>query len=341
MILFVAVVAVLAFFAQWYILSHSLRALFYDNHPSRNVVEPGESFDALCELRNEKWLPELFLQVSMQVPKEAGVPLNRVNKSFYMMPYQKLVSPIPLTLPRRGRFIFRGATVMGGDFFGIDARQKQYDTLCEVVVLPERVSVPGLDRILSGFLGELSVNRFIMPDPVLAIGVREYTGREPMKDISWTHSARAGQLTVKRYDHTVELTVTVVLNLETPKTTPPDTKERCFSFSRRVCEELERRGIPYGFRTNAVAVGAVGMWHKINDGLGPLHLSAILEGLGRGTYETGESFASLAEKALRKSEQGRAFVVITPAKMPEHKPVIQRLHARSGIRVLVINADEI
>ena len=44
--------------------------------------------------------------------------------------------------------------------------------------------------VLSGFLGDVSVRRFIYEDPVLTTGFREYTGREPMKHISWTQSAR-------------------------------------------------------------------------------------------------------------------------------------------------------
>jgi hypothetical protein len=341
MILFVIAAIMLAFIAQRYMLARTLEELHYDNWPSRNVVEPNESFYLVCQLRNEKKMPELFLQVSLLVPKEAGKPGNCVNKRFYILPRRQLVSRTPLSLPMRGRYIFRGATVMGGDFFGIETRYKQYSTLREVVVLPERTEASNLKHILSGFLGDLSAHRFILPDPVLTIGVREYTGCEPMKDISWKHSARNRQLMVKQYDYTAELTVTVILNMESPPKTNPQVKECCFSLARRVCEELECKRIPYGFQTNTVAVGAMGMWNRINDGQGPQHLSGILEGLGRGTYESRESFTQLAERSRKKAGQGRAFVVITPVRLPEYKYIINRLHNHSGINPLVLVAEEI
>ena len=56
------------------------------------------------------------------------------------------------------------------------------------------------------------MNRFIMEDPVLRLGYRDYTGREPIKQISWTQTARMGRMMVSCQDYTVERTVTVMLN---------------------------------------------------------------------------------------------------------------------------------
>jgi hypothetical protein len=341
MITFIIVMIIIAVAAQRYILAYSLTDLYYDNWPSSPVVEPEETFEIVVRLQNKKWMPELYLQVTQNIPKEAGFKGNRINKRFYMLPHRQLTSRTPLSLPERGRYIFRGAKITGGDFFGFDARDRQYDTIREVVVLPKQTESPALDRVLSGFLGDLSVNRFIMPDPVLTIGIREYTGREPMKDIHWPHSARTGQMMVKQYDHTVELAVTVILNLEAPKKTPNEIKEHCFSLTRKICEELNHKGITYGFQTNGVAAGNIGMLNRIGDGHGARHLSIILEGLGRGTYEWRDNFNLLAERVMRKSDQGRAYIVVTPVKTPEHTKILERLYTRSGLRALVIEAENL
>ncbi len=68
--------------------------------------------------------------------------------------------------------------------------------------------------MLGGVIGDISVNRFIFEDPMLTVGFSEYTGREPMRDISWTQSARLGRMMVKNYDHTVDLSVTILLNVQ-------------------------------------------------------------------------------------------------------------------------------
>ena len=97
----------------------------------------------------------------------------------------------------QGSFRFENGTVM------------TYQT-GEVVVIPPRCENSNVLRTLGGFLGDISVRRFILEDPLLTVGFREYTGREPMKSISWTQSARVGRPLVKQYDHTVDATVTVL-----------------------------------------------------------------------------------------------------------------------------------
>ena len=54
--------------------------------------------------------------------------------------------------------------------------------------MPRRAASPSFDMLLGGMIGDISVNRFIFEDPMLTIGFSDYTGREPMRDISWTRA---------------------------------------------------------------------------------------------------------------------------------------------------------
>ena len=62
-------------------------------------------------------------------------------------------------------------------------------------------------------------------------GFRDYTGREPMKQISFTATARTGRMMVKQFDHTLDVTVSVVLNLDArlPSGMARPLMETCFS----------------------------------------------------------------------------------------------------------------
>ena len=340
MIAFALVVVILALAAQRLFLANTLKKVSYDCRPSRNLVEPGEDFELISEIRNEKRLPELYLELSEDLPGGA-VAVSQTGRKFFLLPRRRLTSRTTIHLPARGRYLFHGAILTGGDFFGLRTTRKRFDQLREVVVLPPRAQSPDLQRLLGGFLGDISVSRFILPDPVLAIGVREYTGREPRKDISWAHSARAGRLLVKNYDHTLELAVTVVLNLESSGNTSPEILERCFSLTRSVCEELERRGMKYGFLTNAVAVGALGQGNDLADGLGPSHLSAVLEWLGRSSYSWRGGLADLLDKAARRAERGRAAILITPVFLTGQGRLLDRLRAATGGEVLVIVGEDL
>jgi len=349
-IIFVAAAIVAAFALQRYILTNTLNNVTYRSRSSKDVVEPDESFELITEIRNNKWMPELYIRVSERLPAEATgfpgddkEPWNRMT--LYLRPYQKVTSTMPLALTKRGRYVSTGAMLTGGDFFGTKTKIRIYSQQREIIVVPRRIDSPGLDKMLGGFLGDLSVRRFILPDPVLTIGVREYTGREPQKDISWAHSARAGQLLVKRYDHTLELAATVILNLRAPndnKVSKEDFEE-CLSLCRMVCEELERKGVKYSFSTNAAAVGSYRLTGGgLPDGLGRAHLMAVLEWLGRSSsFGVQEGFPALLHKALRRAEQGRVHIVITP-EAPDSAAyaLLERLRVITGGDALVITPKQ-
>ena len=257
--------------------------------------------------------------------------------SCYLMPRQRLVRRITASLPRRGRHFVMDATLLAGDLLGLSQQQRDIHQFYEIVVLPRRVEAPDLSQALGGFLGDVSVQRFILEDPVLTIGAREYTGHEPMKTISWKHSVRTGRLMVKNFDHTVENCVTVLLNVDGG--TDYDTMERCFSLARMAVEQLESKGIQYSFLTNAATAGAMGRWSEVADGLGGGHTKAILEGLGRATHDVLESFDSLLWRAVRRSQQGRAHILVTPQAIPASDPRLARLREHSQGMLFLLSAE--
>ena len=149
------------------------------------------------------------------------------------------------------------ATLLAGDLLGLSQQQRDIHQFYEIVVLPRRVEAPDLSQALGGFLGDVSVQRFILEDPVLTIGAREYTGHEPMKTISWKHSVRTGRLMVKNFDHTVENCVTVLLNVDGG--TDYDTMERCFSLARMAVESIPSWNTICSPLTTLAATQAKGM----------------------------------------------------------------------------------
>lgn len=328
----------------------ALKRVGYTCKPTSSVVEPGEEFELVTTLTNGKWLPVSYLGVVQSLPND--IQLNaylgrfsseptvaRLYSSCFLMPKQRLERRIKATLPQRGRHFILDATLTAGDLLGLSTRTEEVHLFYEIVVLPGRVDAPDLSRALGGFLGDVSVRRFILEDPVLTIGTREYTGHEPMKTISWKHSARSGQLMVKKFDYTVENSVTVLLNVD--GNTDYDTLERCFSLARMVVEQLETRGLQYGFLTNAATAGALGRWSEVAEGLGGGHTRTILEGLGRATHDVQEPFENLLQRAVRRSERGRAHIIVTPGRMAEDDPLLARLREQSDGRIFLLSAEEL
>jgi hypothetical protein len=358
MLIYIVVLIAVAAVIETLSLKNPLDFVRYGTYSSKPSVDPGESFEIVSVIENTRRLPLSFVEIQQILPLEISIDLKiagkhytesgpggswsptlRLRSTAYLLPRQRLERRIPASLPARGIYHLRGASLHSGDFLGLRRTSRRFDRTSEIVVLPAPAEEAPELAALGGFLGDISVRRFIMEDPVLTLGFRDYTGREPQKAISWVLTARFGKLMVKKYDHTLEPTVTVLLNVECPGN-EPDTEsvERCFSLARTVCEAFEERRIKYGFITNAFAVGAVGGWSAVADGLGKSHLSAILEGLGRATYDCTEPFEKTAERAARIAENGRSHVIITPFEYKGLAACVRRLKHLTGGETVVIPA---
>jgi len=209
-----------------------------------------------------------------------------------------------------------------------------------IITMPRKLDAPHITNALGGFLGDVSVRRFILPDPVLTIGTRDYTGREPLRDIHHAQSARRNRLVVRQYDYTLEPAVTVLLNTAISPTPPRYHKvEASFCLARTVFEELDNAGAKFSFMTNAES-SYTERWNDVPDGLGVGHLNELLGGLGCASYATTrESFAQMLIKAINKCEQGRSHVVLTPEDDKSIHPLLNRLREASGGGLIVITPD--
>ena len=354
MIVFLVVLAVILVCAEAYSLRHSLDMVTYRFEPSQHLIDPGEPFTLVSTVENQKWLPLTFVRMVENFPPEmklavdpdkiySGPNEQTLTTRFYLLPHQAFSQRVEARLQQRGCYFFRTATLYGGDFLGVKEDKRDYRFFQELVVIPPSVDCPPLKQALGNYLGQLSVNRFILEDPMLTVGFREYSGREPMRAISWVQSARMGKMMVKNYDHTLDYSITILLNVDTPQLTDESVAkiERCFSLVRAVCEELERKKINYSFATNATISGFAGSWSQIDEGLGGNHFRTVLEGLGRATCQAIEPFGRTLDRAFRQAESGRSFLLVTPQRENSWLPQLQRLEELSAAPVLVLCPDEL
>lgn len=333
-------------------LRRGLDGVEYDLRLSRPVAEADEPLQMITVITNRRrrFLP--FIRLNENVPdgmvtagdlRPEDIKNQRalLRGTVYMMPRQRLTRRTDFSMPRRGRYLFLGATLEGGDFMGLGTAPRSMPLSRELVILPPPIAPEDLRRLMGGWLGERSVNRFIMEDPVLTLGYRDYTGREPMKQISWTQTARLDRMTVRCQDYTVERTVTVMFNAHTFTFGHYGQAmlERALSLCRSVCEALEDMRAPYALITNLRCLGAPDGFGEVGDGLGRAHLMTALEGLGRADFDHRDTLEGLFDRALSRAAPGRGHIFITPVRNDVHPELIGRLRAATGEEPLVITAD--
>ena len=353
MIPFLLMLAAVIAGCEWWSLRRGLEGLEYDLRLSKTIAEPDEPLQMVTVITNRRRRILPFIRLNEDVPDgmiAAGelspedIKNHRalLRSTCYMLPRQRLTRRTGFQMPDRGRYLFLGATLEGGDFMGLGTTPKKVSLSRELVVLPRPAAPEGLDRLMGGWLGDRSVNRFIMEDPVLTLGYRDYTGHEPMKQISWPQTARLGRMTVRCQDFTVERTVTVMLNAHSFSfgSYGKQRLEAALSLCRDVCEALEERRIPYALITNLRTLGAPDGFGEVGDGLGQAHLATALEGLGRADYDYRDTLNGLFERALSRAAPGRGHIFITPVKEDAKPELLQKLRVATGEEPLVITGEE-
>ncbi len=310
-----------------------------------DLTEPDEVATLQFSLRNLSPLPLPFVSFSfafseaVEVREEETWMSAQGTDGMFGRTYTYRASLPPHSV-RRGKIRFslkeRGLHELGkvyletGDYLGFRSHVRSFDLKDRVICTARSLAAdPGL-KPLGGYLGDISVRRFIMEDNSLLLGYREYSGVEPMKDISWLQTARTGVLTVKKHDYTVDTDVAVLLDMEQ---CPSPVAERCLSLVRTVCDLLEAGKIPYAVLSN-------GDLFETEKGMGRKHCFAVQRRIGLSHFVRYRSFASLPEQWTGQNSGRRGYIVITPKATPEVSAALARLERVSGVRALLLTGEE-
>jgi len=249
-----------------------------------------------------------------------------VNHHLFLLPHRKYQGRLHFSFKERGIHKLGKFYLEAGDFLGFRNTLSTVEAEKAVVVTARLSEEEQVIDTLGGMLGDISVRRFIFEDPNLIIGYHDYTGREPMRDISWLQTAKQGKLMVRQNDFTVDNTVAVVVNQEDA---PRAVSEECLRLTRTVCEILEERKIPYAFLSN----GDLG---EMSEGLGKSHLNRILRKIGVCRHACFGSFRELIERCINERLNNRSYIVITPGVEDEEQVLLDLLRRYSDHELCVV-----
>ncbi|MBQ7144680.1 MAG: DUF58 domain-containing protein [Oscillospiraceae bacterium] len=305
------------------------------------LCAPGEAVTLRWTVTNVSRLPLLYVGVSIYFDDDVTIlepedwqkthvvrDISGVHAELRLRlrPHSRRSGRLRFAIGRRGLHTLGKLYLETGDYLGVKSAVKTVEPKVRVICTADRAE-PGEDtEPLGGLLGTRSVRRFLHEDPCLVAGYREYTGREPMKRIAWTQTARTGQWMVKQPDYTAEADVAVLLNMDGG--VGPG-MERCLALTRAVCETLEERKIPYLLRSN-------GDLRDAGRGLGRGHLFPILRGIGLSRLACYRSFSTLVDRCVAENAGERGFVVVTATPQDAQ---LRRLQAVSAQRLVVLTPE--
>ena len=325
---------------------NALKRLTYHCEINMALTEPDEVATLTYRVTNASSWPIMFVGYSflfhdmVEVRETEAWQKRHGTQSFlnslfggelFLMPHRGIKGSISFSLKKRGMYHNLGQIYLEtGDFLGFKNSVMSYDLGLPMVCTAKMSDREEDLRVIGGLLGDISVKRFICDDPSLVIGYREYSGREPLKDISWVQTAKLDSLMVKTHDFTTDCDVTVLVDIE-----PVAEKdvERCLSLVRTVCEYLEAERIPYAIRSN-------GDLFETDRGIGRKHLFEIHRRIGVSRFTKYRDFEALVNRSMQTQHGNHGLIAILPKHDLWIEMVITQIGARTNTAVSVLISEE-
>ena len=323
-------------------LDYGFKNLNYKMEIEKHIVEIGEEIPIRSTIENNKALTISFLKVEERFPK--GFNEEKNIYTLFVMPYQRVKRKYSIVGERRGNHKFRDIFLEIGDFTGFSRIFKEEKINEKIIVLPRKMELKDTISPVGDLYGDISVNRWIIDDPLMTVGIREYNLNDPEKYVHWPSSVKYNQLMVKKFDFTTDNSIMILLNIESTKPYWKDIKiekiERAIEITRAVIEECEEAKIPYGFASNAYNKNTeynTGYFYP--SGLGEMHKMKFLELLASIDYVISSDFENSLRDISRRQGNYNTVVVITPSIMDSYISSINMLN-NNVAKTIVISADE-
>lgn len=312
------------------------------------AAEPEEEICLTVKIRNESRAIYPFVRYNLTLPLDVEVLSGQhslkvpphstlVTGSVMLWPKHAAEKQIKISIAKRGTYRVGNLSIETGDFLGLKTFKKDSSSFISVAIYPRTAENVEVEETLGSIMGDHSVRRFVFEDPVLISGFREYSGREPMKDISWMQSARSARLMVKKYDYTSEPSVTVALDSTSENR---EVIEKCYSIARAVCDRLEEDNIEYDFFLNSEIGGLNCNQHYFGKGQGSRHYFGILFQLAQAGYSVSVPAEEMIKGLLTAGNNAPGIILILPEKNEDTDRILSDLTEGSSATVYTLYAKE-
>ncbi|NSW89497.1 MAG: DUF58 domain-containing protein [Firmicutes bacterium] len=232
------------------------------------------------EINSSRWLE--FAETRSIIAQE-----NRhVTSSFFLKSYQKVTRRWKLKCLKRGVFRIDKVTLISGDLLGNATDSLPVEINAEIQVYPQTIELEETFTPVNYLQGDTIVKRWIIEDPFIVSGTREYTTRDPMKKIHWISTARMGRLMVRREDFTSRYGLSVILNIQSIENEYFDAVYKDFielgiKAAATIFDRALRNGIPARLATNGSTIDGGRQMIYTQEASGRSHISSLLSILAR------------------------------------------------------------
>ena len=245
----------------------ALKNVTFTRSVDKMRVRIGDTVTLTTEVVNKKWLPLPWIAIHTPVPKvfqfkssklAARPEDDQLNFSIVtsLLFFEKVKRHDVFSCTARGYYSLYDFDVEIGDYFGFKKAKLKVKAPMVVMVYPEILPIKTLLLPMNSLMGEVSVKRWIVPDPLQPVGTRPYTPLDSFNTIDWKATARHAQMQVKQFDHTADPAIMVFLEVQSHvvhwQGRNEKAVERGIVIAASLVDDALAQGIPIGLCHNAL-----------------------------------------------------------------------------------------
>jgi uncharacterized protein (DUF58 family) len=325
LLVFLGILLGLVVATSWLWGKYCLRAVSYTRRLASLRLGFGEQTDLWIEVVNAKPLPLAWLRAEDELPVELAlsgrdlVPGNRaarqvLDHSFTLRGYERVRRRYRLVARARGAFDVGPVALTSGDLFGFRTRSIEEPRVQTVLVYPRVVPMREIPLLAARPYGEKRARRWLLEDPLLLAGAREYRPGDSLRHIHWKASARYARLQTRTFDASADPHLVLMINGQTIEPAYAGTLRDKFEALLVVAASLARAaleaGSPVGVQTNAVMRDSHAQV-RLPSSRHPAQLARILEAMALLTPYIATPFDQMLALERRRLPYGATVVILT------------------------------
>jgi uncharacterized protein (DUF58 family) len=175
---------------------YSLRGLSVTRETKSNRAQVGQTLVERVRIRNDSRMPKLWVEAI----DRSDMPGHQMSRVVNLSANDANRWKVETWCSRRGKFQIGPLSLRSGDPFGLFPIEETVPDIRELVVYPAVIDLGSFRLPVGDIPGGSSIQRrtqFVTPN---ASGVRQYLPGDSFNRISWTTTARTGQLMVKEFE---------------------------------------------------------------------------------------------------------------------------------------------
>lgn len=308
---------------SWFFGRFAFTKLDYCCKFSTDEAHEGDSIYLVETVYNKKILPIPWLKVDIHSSRWldfAGTcsvihqDSRRVTSSFVLRGYQKTTRKWKMKCLKRGVFITENVTLVSGDLLNLRTASIPVRVDANLVVYPEIIDLRKMYKPVNYLQSDNIVKRWIIDDPFIIAGVREYTAGEPLNRVHWPATAREGRLMIRKNDFTSLLSVTVLLNMQSNLYEYTDVANKNLiefgiKTAASVLDEAMKEGAPVRLGTNGCILNNPGQIIFTGEAADSSHYRDLLKILASLSLKSVKDFEVFLDMQMPELENGSIIII--------------------------------